>query len=192
VSAPCRAALLLASVVVATSSCGVPATDGPQPLPSELAELAPQLQESATPATRSVSTQLAWVKGDAIRLSQRTVTADDVASQAAAALDAVIAGPSDAELARGLSTEVRPDLVASLVLEGGSAIVDLQASGGPGDARLATAQLALAVLLVPGVDSVTFTIDGVPADVPRADGKVGPGPVTLADYATMVRPKGAV
>jgi hypothetical protein len=181
--------LLLAAAAV-TSGCGVPSSDGPQPLPSELAELAPHLQESAAATAQNVLTQLAWVKGDAIRLSPRAVTADDVASQAAAALDAVIAGPSEAELARGLSTEVRPDLVASLVMEGGGAIVDLPFS--PGDVRLATAQLALAVLLVPGVESVTFTIDGVPADVPRADGKVRPGPVTLDDYASLVRPKGAV
>jgi hypothetical protein len=180
------AGLLSVALAVVTTACGVPSTDGPQPLPSELAELAPQPQESAAVVAATVDTDLAWVKGDRIRLFPREVTADDVASQASAALEAVIAGPIDVEQALGLSTEVRPDLVASLVMEGDGAIIDLQTASGPGDVTLATAQLALSVLLVPGVESVTFTVAGVPAEVARADGKVRPGPVTLRDYASLV------
>ncbi|MDH4158845.1 MAG: GerMN domain-containing protein [Actinomycetota bacterium] len=179
--------LLVATLAVVTAACGVPSTDGPEPLPSELAELAPQPQDSAVVAAETVDTDLAWVKGDRIRLAPREVTATDVASQASAALEAVIAGPTDAEQALGLSTEVRPDLVASLLIEGDGAIIDLQSGSSPGDATLATAQLALSVLLVPGVESVTFTIAGRPAEVPRADGKVRSGPVTVDDYASLVR-----
>lgn len=176
------AALLLAG-------CGVPETNGAVALPSDLAELAPAQQPQAELATPSRVTDLAWVKGSRIRLSPRAVAASDAATQAASALAAAIAGPTEEELARGLSTEIPPDLQASLVLEGTDAIVDLR---GPSDAiggtnvTLATAQLALAVLLVPGVDSVTFTIEGAPAEVPRADGRVRTGPVTLADYASLL------
>jgi hypothetical protein len=182
------ASLLAAGLAAGLAACGVPSTDGPQPLPSELAELAPEPLDSAATLAGTVDTDLAWVRRDHIRLSPREVTADDVASQASAALDALIAGPTEAEQALGLSTEVRPDLVASLVMEGDAAIIDLGSTSSPGDAPLATAQLAVSVLLVPGVESVTFTVAGVPAEVARADGKVRPGRVTLADYAALVRP----
>jgi len=184
-----EAVAVAAVVLVAAAGCGVPTTDGPQPLPSEVAALAPDVQGDVPSATPTRLTDLAWVKGHRLRLSPRTVLASDTASQASAALAAVIAGPSPAEQARGLSTEVPPDLVATLVLEGKSAIVDLRGPNdraASGNVTLATAQLALAVLLVPGVDSVTFTVEGTPADVPRADGKVRPGPVTLVDYASLL------
>lgn len=179
--------------LMAVAGCGMPLSDGAEPLPAELAELAPLPQQESAIAAPTQVTDLAWVKGDRLRLAPREVMATDTATQAAAALAAVIAGPNPDELARGLSTEVPPDLLATLILEGNSAIVDLQGSGdgsGTGDVTLGTAQLALAVLLVPGVDSVTFTVEGAPAEVPRGDGRVRPGPVTLVDYASLLGGRG--
>jgi spore germination protein GerM len=195
---PARAGLaavgvVLAAAAMAVAGCGMPLSDGAEPLPAELAELAPLPQQESAIAAPTQVTDLAWVKGDRLRLAPREVMATDTATQAAAALAAVIAGPNPDELARGLSTEVPPDLLATLILEGNSAIVDLQGSGdgpGTGNVTLGTAQLALAVLLVPGVDSVTFTVQGVPAEVPRGDGKVRPGPVTLVDYAALLGGRG--
>lgn len=190
-----RAALAVAGVALAASlpACGLPLSDGAEPLPPELAELAPLPQQESAIASPTQVTDLAWVKGGRLRLAPREVMATDRATQAAAALAAVIAGPDERELARGLSTEVPPDLLATLILDGSRAVVDLQGPGdgpGTGNVTLGTAQLALAVLLVPGVDSVTFTVQGVPAEVPRADGTVRPGPVTLDDYVSLLGPRG--
>lgn len=171
------------------AGCGVPETDGAMALPADLAELAPVQPQEAELAAPTRVTDLAWVRGSRVRLSPRSVAASDAATQAAAALSAAIAGPTKEELARGLSTEIPPDLQASLVLEGTDAVVDLRGPSdavGGGNVTLATAQLALAVLLVPGIDAVTFTVEGVPAEVPLADGRVRTGPVTLADYATLL------
>lgn len=175
--------------VSAVAGCGVPTTDGAQPLPTDLAELAPVQQEQGAVSTPTRVTDLAWVRHGRLRLSPRAVAASDASTQAAAALSAAIAGPTTEELSRGLATEIPPDLQASLALDGTEAVVDLRGPSdavGGGNVTLATAQLALAVLLVPGVDAVTFTVEGVPAEVPRADGRVRSGPVTLADYATLL------
>lgn len=173
---------------VLLGACGVPTTDGVQALPAELVELASANQPEMSLVAPTQSTDLAWVHGRRLRLSPRAVSASDTATQAAAALAAAIAGPTAAEVARGLSTEVPPDLEASLVVEGGSATIELPAPTTiiSSNVTVATAQLALAVLLVPGIERVTFTVGGVPAEVPLADGTVESGPLTLADFTPLL------
>lgn len=169
------------------TGCGVPTTNGVQPLPAELAGLAVGEHPEVALAAPAELTDLAWVHGDGLRLSSRAVSASDTATRASAALAAAIAGPTSAEVARGLSTEIPPDLEASLVVDGGSATIELPApSPISSNVTLATAQLALAVLLVPGIEQVTFTIGGVPAEVPLPDGTVGSGPVMLSDFTSLL------
>ena len=54
--------------------------------------------------------------------------------------------------------------------------------------RLALAQLTYAMTEIPGIDAVTFTLDGEPTSVPRADGSASDGPLRRADYQLLGPP----
>ena len=88
---PARARLASSAVLLAAltlAGCGMPLSDGAEPLPAELAELAPLPQQDSAIAAPTQVTDLAWVKGDVLRLAPREVLATDPATQAAAALAA--------------------------------------------------------------------------------------------------------
>lgn len=56
------------------------------------------------------------------------------------------------------------------------------------DDVLALGQIVCTLTSVAGVDTMTFTHDGIPIAVPRADASLSPGPLTFGDYATLVAP----
>ncbi len=79
--------------------------------------------------------------------------------------------------------------MGSVELEGGIASVDVQdsiATLGGDDRRLAVAQIVYTLTARPGVGQVSFTLEGAPVDVPRADGSLVARPVSRDDHTAAL------
>jgi spore germination protein GerM len=110
---------------------------------------------------------------------------------AAQQLADLLAGPTAAESADGLISALATAEGITLGLQEGRAVVevgDLVAQGGRSDQILAFGQIVCTLGSRLDVGTVTFTSNGQPLDVPRADGSLATGPVTIADYATLIEP----
>jgi spore germination protein GerM len=82
-----------------------------------------------------------------------------------------------------------PDLVRSVDLAGGIAVVDLRRSistiSGQ-DQLVAVAQIVCTLTGRAGVGQVSFTLDGSAVDIPRDDGSLVSEPVARDDYASLM------
>jgi len=107
-------------------------------------------------------------------------------------LGALLQGPTDAELAHGISTAINtaPSLnSATIDYSTGTATIDLSQTFGdirPPDLKLATAQVVMTTLLYSDVTAVRIQVDGQPASVPLADGTLSSEPLLWSDYASML------
>lgn len=175
------AVTLLAAV---TTACGVPPSDGAQPVESEIAALLDRASTEASPG--EVDVVVAWVRGDQLIEATRQVSAETRQEQLDAALAALLGGPTTDEQRGGLTTLLPPDLGVDGVVEGGRVVLDLTAASAlePGGVPLAVGQAALTGLGVPGVRRVVFAVDGEPTPVPLPDGGTT-RVVRAADYRTV-------
>lgn len=82
-----------------------------------------------------------------------------------------------------------PNLVRSVRLRGGVAVVDLDGSisliGGD-DQLLGIAQIVCTLTGQPGVGQVSFTLEGTPIGVPRGDGSLVTTPLSRDDYQELM------
>lgn len=185
-----RAGVPLVALVVGLS-CGIPRDSRPNVLPG--GAIAPALGSTAPAATVppvGVDVTVFFVRADQIAPVRRTAERGDVN----AALQNLLTGPSEQEMAAGFRTAITsPAVVRLLHTEGGTAHVDLAAPfveiGGP-EQILALAQVVLTATAVPGIASVRFSLDGQAVDVPRGDGTLSPGPLAAAAYAPLRAPSG--
>ncbi len=110
---------------------------------------------------------------------------------AAAALRALIKGPTADEKADGLSSSVPTDtLLLGLTIRDGLATVDLsrefEAGGGSFSMLSRLAQVVYTLTEFDSVERVLFWLDGEPVSVFSGEGIVLDGPVTRADYASAL------
>jgi hypothetical protein len=103
---------------------------------------------------------------------------------------ALLAGPSGDERARGIGSALSGvDIAPDIGVVNGRATVDLTATPegtGRSDAILAYAQVVCTLDARATITSVVFTLHGEPIGVPRANGALSHGPLTTADYATLI------
>lgn len=88
-----------------------------------------------------------------------------------------------------LRTAVGSSFVRDVTIAAGIARVDLRpeiAEVDGDDQLLGVAQLVCTLTGRPGVGLVSFTLDGSPVDVPRADGSLTSSPVSRDDYADLL------
>jgi hypothetical protein len=102
----------------------------------------------------------------------------------------LVAGPTRAEQQDGLTSALSQMRVGSTVVTQRRAAVEIGAPAVPGarsDEVLAYAQI-VCTLTSQGaeVGTVSFTRDGQTLAVPRGDGALSPGPLTIADYADLI------
>ena len=99
---------------------------------------------------------------------------------------------TDDEAAAGLRTSIAgTDEIVSVQQTAGVATVDLadEASQRLTTDPLATvAQLVCTLTRQPGIGLVRFTVSGVAAQVPLADGTLSNGPVSADDYLVLLAP----
>jgi hypothetical protein len=180
----------LAFAVVATlaTGCGVPSSDGPQALPSDVVAIGPSPADS-TPANATVKVGVAWIEDRRLAVVDRLVAGDNRVGWVNAALGALVGGPNAVEQETGLTTLVPPDAILTAQLAGRRAVVNLDLGSASVNQSMAVGQVALTTLSVRGVRSVLFTVNGIPTSVPLPGGKSSDGPVTARDYRASIAKK---
>ena len=128
-----------------------------------------------------------FTRGDGVVPVSRVVPR--VARIGSAAVQQLLAGPTEAEVGAGYGTHI-PDgtRLRGLTIADGVAVVDLSSEFDAGASTfglsLRLAQVACTLDVFPTVDGVRFAIDGQVVDVFDGDGKVTDRPVTCGDYTT--------
>ncbi|MDQ4068482.1 MAG: GerMN domain-containing protein [Actinomycetota bacterium] len=104
------------------------------------------------------------------------------------AIAALLRGPTAAERADGVRTALtRPVRLAGTVAAG-VPLIDVTDAFGDVDGEeqiLALAQLVFTLTALPGVDGVSFALDGRPVEVPTGDGALKRGPIRRDDFSAV-------
>lgn len=185
------AAGLLGVLAVAAGACGVPQDPAPRvldasALPEELAVPSTTTTSTQAPVPRQ-AVQLYFVDGEALGLPVER----DLATPTGpiAALEALIAGPTEEEASAGLTSGIPVEMVIRTSdLTDGVLRVDL-AEGAleqiEGELqRLAIAQLVYTATELPGIDWLWVLIEGEPRALPTDEGDVE-APVGRVHYASL-------
>ncbi|MBA2283558.1 MAG: GerMN domain-containing protein [Acidimicrobiia bacterium] len=181
------AAVLL---VAPGAGCGLPDDDRPRVISEDEAPLVLASPEAASSGAGRSNAQLYFVNElSRLTIVLRPVPVDDLEE----AMEALLAGPTDDERGRAISTAIPVDTVlldAEIDAETGIATIDLGPAGGGVSAvggeeqRTAFAQLVLSAAEVDGVQAVRFEVEGTAIDIPT-DAEPTADPVTPADYAAL-------
>ncbi len=186
-----RTALVVASLLL-LAACGIPQDRHPALLPGGVVTPALGTARTTAPTPQpTVETTVFFARGEHVVPVIRHTTRPGVDT----ALQELLAGPTDSELAGGLRTAISSQTDLRLVqTDGSAAVIDLTRAfvevGGQ-EQILALAQVVLTATAVPGITSVRFALEGQPVEVPRADGTLSPGPLTASDYAALREAPGA-
>ena len=177
---------VLQAVLVAVLSCGIPEDRSPDVVPGgAIGPALGPIPSATTAPTAGEGVTVFFVRTGQLVPAGRTAVRGDVS----AALQSLLSGPSEQELAAGLRTAITGAGDVRLVkTEGATAHVDLAApfvAIGGQEQILAVAQVVLTATSVGGVTDVRFTLEGQPVDVRRGDGTLSAGPLTTRDYASL-------
>lgn len=181
-----RSPVVVVLLVAALTGCGVPRDDAPRALdPRDI----PFTSPSPAPADEPEGpgrVALYFVRDGRIVLARRPVPGTTPVDEL---LDLLLAGPTPAENAAGLSSVIPATLlVEGLQVEGDTGVVTL---GGPQDQAPPTQPLAFAQIVVtltaPGrLEGVRFRLGDRDLRVPRGDGLLTDGPLDRDDYAGLL------
>ena len=185
-----RATALTLVVVGGLAACGISTDSQPQALarkdiPFNL--LAP----STTTVTPGSPTARASITVYMVGLTGLVPVSRGVRTPATlpGALNALLEGPTDSEVADGLRTAISDQTAVSPGVVGfGVATVDL--GGGFGQVGgqeqiLAVAQIVFTATALPGISKVQFTLNGRPVEVPAGDGTLTQGPLGRSDFPSL-------
>jgi hypothetical protein len=183
IAAPALLGLLVAGCGVSSSGRASPASDDAVPyglLDPDAAAVVPQ------PSGRDV--ELCLLHGDQLVPVARAVEPPAELIDIARALAEVTEAEATADLHTSIAAS---DEIQSVQRSAGVATVELAAEASQrltADPLGTVAQLVCTLTRQPGVGLVRFTVAGVAAEVPRADGSLSNGPVSADDYAGLLRP----
>jgi hypothetical protein len=188
-AAGATAALVVAGSLVA---CGIPADSQPQAIarkdiPFDLLAPSTTIVGPGVPGTRvPVNVYLVGITG--LVPVTRGVRAPATLPEA---LSALLAGPTDTEVADGLRTSITAQTSVSAGPVGfGVGTIDLGGAFGQVGGQeqiLAVAQLVFTATSVPGIAKVQFTLAGRPVEVPAGDGTLTQGPLGRSDFPSLGR-----
>lgn len=186
----------LAAALLAACTGGAPATSTTS---------APATSTTTTPATSTTSTApeeaaafavffLHDSGGNDARVPpflvavHRETTSPDLP---AAAVEALLAGPTAAEEADGISVDIPAGTTLNgVAVEDGTATVDLsrdfEAGGGSFAMLSRLASLTYTLTGLEGIDEVVLELDGEPVEVFSSEGIVLDGPLTRDDYTDLL------
>lgn len=185
-----RVVLLAMVLGVVVGGCGVETQDNPvtvdrSAVPFGLLEAAPTTTTSVGVGASAVVVYWDSPAG-LVGVTRRITTAPSPAR----AFDELRAGPTPAEGAAGLTTELDANDVGLVSVRRGRASVRLGADLAPTDAVPveAIAQMVLTLTDTAGVNEVVFLVGSRRVEVPRADGSLTSLPVSRGDYSSLLRP----
>jgi len=178
-------------VVVSAAACSVSTQQraqvaGEREVPFGLLDRdAPPLVPTTVAGPVTEPVELCFVRDGRLAPLVRPLDAPVDAEDAVAAL--AVPPTDEADTVRTALAD--PQLIRDIAVVAGVARVDLRASiaelGGD-DQLLAVAQVVCTLTAQPGVGQVVFSLEGVPAEVPRGDGSVVSQPVSRDDYAPLL------
>lgn len=183
----------LAVAAVALAACGVPVDSAPSALPKNgvpfglLGPSAPPSTTSTVPSPVEVPVRIYFV-GPGGRLVAVARDVPVAAPGITTVLGALIDGPTDAEAAAGLQNSVPTQtVVLGATLTSGVATVNLGGTFGQlvGQTQIdAVAQIVFTATALPGVNGVSFELNGQAVEVPVASGAQVPE-ATPAQFASL-------
>ena len=202
--------ILLAGLAgVALASCGAGAgaqSAGPVPTSKVQPAAVPALSGSGTDtiastlstgtgssagagAAHKITYQVWFHRGEQLFVVRRTIKATPRVGTAA--LDSLLAGPSDDERTAGVETQVPSGTqLLALAINKGIATVDLtseyQAGGGSASMTMRLAQVVCTLDQFPTVRGVLFALDGRRIDVIGGEGIVIDHPLTCTSYDDLL------
>src|SRR5438445_13002908 len=185
------ALLLLAAACARGGAVGVGTPSSP-PSPASSSPRTPgSAHPSQTAQPRSISLSVWFNSGETLFSAHRTVPATQAVGTAA--LQALLAGPTSAEIAGGVGTQLPTGTrLRGLSIANGVATVDLSsefgAGGGVASETILLAQVVYTITQFPTVRSVKFRLDGRPVTVFTGDGIVLDHSVTRQDYEGLLPP----
>lgn len=178
---------LLARVgLVLVSACGIPVEAAPEEIVLDL-DPPPEIEEPALQDLASASIYL--VRSDQLVHATRdlpTPTSPNVI------LASLFGGVTDPEQRADLRTSIPPGSEILGVMQEGPVLRvnlsrDFVAVGGEEEIN-AVAQIVLTATSIEGIELVAFELEGVPTDVPVADGALSVDPVGPGDYVELLAP----
>ncbi len=205
-----RRSVFAASLIMFTSSCGVPTSSDFVQIPE--ANIPFELNVTSTTTTTTVLVELdastsgsespnavSEIVNETVDLyfiiaNRLVATKIQIASPATTTqvLSALVAGPPSGDAGSGLRSAIAASLQAKIDVSKGIVMIDannfLLAGLSPIDQRLAIAQLVLTFTSRPGIGQAKFSVNGVSIAVPRGRGDLSkPGdPVSYDDYISLL------
>ncbi|KUL22814.1 GerMN domain-containing protein [Actinoplanes awajinensis] len=183
-------AVAVVALCLALTGCGVPAQDEPHEvaLPRRPLTDASSTVVSADPVGQAAQVLCLVHEG---RLAQ-SVRRADAALSPQGQLDALAAGPTEAEQAQGLSSALAglslvlatPPVAAAVTVE----VTEADEGAARSDEILAYGQIVCTLTSRADVSSVAFTRGGQPLRVPRGDGTLTEQPLGAEDYQDLIGP----
>jgi hypothetical protein len=171
--------------VVTVPETSLPGTVTPTVAPT----VTPTVNPTATPATlpaEEANVALYFVRAEHLTVVGRNVSSWD----GVPVMDALLAGPTAAEAASGVTSMIPAGTkVLGVDVQGSEATVDLdpkfESGGGTLSMNLRVAEVVYTLTQLPDVDSVRFRIDGEPRDMIGGEGIMvdGVGRTDFADNA---------
>jgi germination protein M len=147
----------------------------------------PEEQTGTVPTLLSL--EVWFARGDGLVAVRRTH--EPTPRVATAAVTALLAGPTHAERAAGLSSAIPEGTrLLGISIHDGVATVDLtseyQAGGGSRSMQMRLGQVVYTLTQFPTVKTVRFRLDGTPVDVFSSEGIVLDHPVGRSDYSDLL------
>jgi spore germination protein GerM len=182
------AVLATAGLLLAVAACGIPPESTargiqPPPGPYQLTTLNPP----APSPSGAVIEQLFFIKDGKLVPVERRVARQRTAQDQ---MTDLLAGATDAEQNSGVSSALPgANVIGGVHVTDQIATVDLGpgfGDSGRNDAVLAFGQVVCTLDSRADVNGVVFQQNGQPVGVPRATGLVSAGPLTTADYASLL------
>ena len=179
-------------VALAAAACSAPVDAGPQTLraaslPDDLRGPAPSTTSTTLVATgESEEVTVYFISGDRLSPEKRRISPPVTVTKV---LEALFAGPNDAERLNGLRTAISPDTtILGAPVESKIVTIDVSknfAFGLPTEQILAFAQVVFTAVDVAGVTGVLFALNGKRQEVPQGDGSSTSVPLGRASYSQV-------
>lgn len=171
------------------SACGIPADSQARALDPSAAPYRAVTKDRNAPPSGSFRIVVFLVRDGALLPVPRRAPSLPTPEQV---LTALAAGPTASEKANGVMTVLPVDGDITLTsLDGTVATVSVPKAADTSarsDAVLGFGQVVLSLTALATVDGVLFLQDGIPLQVPRADGSLSTGPLTRPDYRELIDP----
>ena len=174
---------VLAALVL--TACGIPVDTTPRTVDPPAGPFKDLSTAESTPAARdTIVGEIYLVHDDALARVMRRLPPEATTD---ALVRDLLAGPTSTEREAGLSTALT-GLAIDVRVDRGIAVVKPNSSADTqrNDQVLAFGQIVCTLGTRPDVTGVVFVRDGQPLGVPRADGSLSTGPLTTADYASLI------